>query len=433
MSAYLDSFSERMQARMASVVAVVQGNIYVQAISQGMIGAMGVLVAGSVINLLVNLPIPDWTTILTNIGLYDLLSQSVKIFQLTAAIMCFIIAHSLAKFKGVDSIQAGVLALMCFYLTIPIETTEAGVDMFALSYLNAGAIFTAMVTALLSCTIFAWTVKRGIVFRLPENIPDFVRDSLNVIPSSLLSVLPFIALRGILAATPFGSFPDFMNAIITMPLSAFGNSFVGSAVFLFFSSLLWWFGIHNAPVSTVAMATMLPALTENIMAAMSGQPAPSLLSFGTYLIPSMLLGGPGCLIGLLLSMLTCKSERYKAQARIQLIPGLFNIIEPAMFGTPIVLNLLLFIPFVFVPQVINVLMYAALQMGLIGTPVVNMNPYLPCFFNGFLIGGGIGMGIFFLFAIVVCTVLWFPFVKIMDNMELKNEQELLAAKGEQGK
>lgn len=423
-------FFERVQEKMASIVNVVQGNIYVQAISQGMIGAMGILIAGSIINLIVNLPIPQWADILAGIGIYDLLATCVKIFQLTAPIMCFNIAYALAKFKDIDRLQAGILAIMCFFLTVPVVSPEPNVDYFSLSYLNAGAIFTAMLTALISCSIFAWTVKRGIVLKLPESIPEFVRASLGIIPSSLLSVLPFIVLRGILSASPFGSFPDFLNAIIMIPLSGFGNSLAGSAVFLLFSSALWWLGIHNAPVIMMAMVTMTPAYTENITAAMSGLPAPNLLSFGTWLIPGQLLGGPGCLIGFFLAMMVCKSARYKAQARIQFIPGLFNITEPAMFGAPIVLNPVLLVPFLLVPQVINVIMYLCLQMGIIGTPVASLNGYLPCFFNGFLLGGGIGLGIFFLFAIVLSTVLWFPFVKMMDNIELKREQAALAEQAE---
>lgn len=423
-------FFERVQTRMGNIVNVVQSNVYVQAISQGMIGAMGILIAGSVINLVVNLPIPQWAEILASFGIYDLLATCVKIFQLTAPIMCFNIAYALAKFKDVDRLQAGILAIMCFFLTVPVVSPEPNVDYFSLSYLNAGAIFTAMITALLSCTIFSWTVKRGIVFKLPESIPEFVRASLGIIPSSLLSVLPFIMLRGLLSASPFGSFPDFLNTIIMIPLSGFGNSLAGSSVFLLFSSALWWLGIHNAPVIMMAMVAMQPAFVEKITAVMSGLPAPNLLSFGSWLIPGQLLGGPGCLIGFFLAMMTCKSARYKAQARIQLIPGIFNITEPAMFGAPIVLNPMLLIPFLLVPQVVNIFMYLCLQMGIIGTPVVSMNGYLPCFFNGFLLGGGIGMGVFFLFAIALSTALWFPFVKMMDNIEFKREQASIAEQAE---
>ena len=105
-------------------------------------------------------------------------------------------------------------------------------------------------------------------------------------------------------------------------------------------------------------------LIENITAIASGGVAPNLLSMMTILLIVQAVGGPGCLFGLFIDMaIFTKSERYKTQGKLQLVPGLFNVIEPAIYGLPVVLNFTLLIPFVGLPIIVYTLMYICLKVG----------------------------------------------------------------------
>ncbi len=419
------NFLDSIQDKMMGFTSKLQSNKYIMSISEGMMGSMGVLIGGSIINLIVSLPIPGFADFLTSIGVYDTLTIVVLIFQLTAPIMCFNIGYALAKSKKVNQLQAGIISFMSFLLTVPLASTTTGDQAIALNFLNAQNICTAMITALLATSIFAWITNKNIVIKMPDTVPAFVSDSLGAIPAAVITVVPFIVLRGVLAQTAFATFPGLINALIAMPLQSFGNNLGGHMVFLLASSVLWWFGIHNMPVFLVAMMVTMPAMTENIVALMSGQPAPHMLSLMSYLVPSSLIGGPGCLFGLYIcTAFFAKSERFKTQGKIQLIPGIFNIIEPAMFGMPIVLNPYFLIPFVLVPQIVMVLMYVGLNMQLFTTPIVNVSTFLPAPIIGFLIGGGIGMGIFILIAVAISTVCYYPFVMMADKKALEEEAEI---------
>ena len=415
------SFLERLQDKIMNVTAKVQSNIYIQSITHGMMGTMGVLVGGSIINLFVNLPIPGWTDILSSIGIYDVLTMVVKLFQLTAPITAFNIGYALAKFKNVHQLQAGIISFMCFMLTIPVMDG----DVISMSSLNAQNIACALITGLLATAIFSYITNKNIVIHMPESVPEFVSTSLSVIPAGLLTVLPFIILRGILATTSFGSFPGLINALVAMPLQNLGNNLSGHMAFLFLACLVWWFGIHSMPVLVVASIVMGPAATENVNAVMSGVDAPNLLSWTSFMVPYQLLGGQGCMIGLYLAtVLFAKSDRYKVQGKIQLIPGLFNITEPTMFGMPIILNTTILIPYLLVPQVVLVAMYFCLELGLFTTPIVSLSNYLPGPITGWFMGGGLGLGLFMVIAAAFSTLCYIPFVKMMDKQALKEEAEL---------
>ena len=137
-----------------------------------------------------------------------------------------------------------------------------------------------------------------------------------------------------------------------------------------------------------------------------------------------MIGGPGCLFGLYIDMaFFTKSERYKSQSKLQLIPGLFNIIEPAVYGLPVVLNFTLLVPFLVLPLVVYVLMYLGLKVGLFTSPITMASSSLPGPILGFLASGGVGFGIFIILMCLLSCVVYYPFVKYMDDQELKAEKE----------
>ncbi len=409
------------------VANVMQSNTYISSITQGMTSTLPILIGGSIINLIVNLPIPIWTDFLKNVGIYGLLSDVVKIFQLIAIYIAFGIGRALGKKKGIDGTYSGLIAIVSYMLVLPYSVNETGDFILTTTYIGSVGIITAMIVSLLAVSIFAWVIKKNWVLIMPDSVPPNVAGSFKMIPPALLTAIPFIIIRGVLAATPFGNLPDLISTCIATPLGGVGNTFAGHAILLLLNSLLWWCGIHNMALMPILMAVLYPPLVANITANVSGTAIPNMLSLGSYMIPAQLIGGPGALFGLFICMaFFTKSARYKTQGKLQLIPGMFNITEPAMFGLPVVMNPIMLVPFVLAPQIINALLYAGLNMGILSTPVVDMNYFVPGPIAGFLIGGGIAMGIFLIIACLISCVVYFPFVKILDKQVLKDEEKQAA-------
>ena len=423
---------DNIQDKLMEVTGKVQGNKYIQAISKGMMGGMGVLIAGTVLNLIVNLPIPGFTTVLENIGLLRFLQEAVLVFQLTVPMSCFLIAYYLAEENEVDPLQAGVAAFMCYLLLVPavfdLDQNGQLAGTLAFKSLTAENMLTAILVGLLASALFAWAIKKNIVIKLPDSMPAFVKVALESIPSALITVLPFVVLRYVFAKTQFGSFPDFVSMMIAAPFIKVGNSLGGHLLFLFLNNLVWFFGIHNSPIAMVAMVAMMPAMIENTTAVMSGLPAPNELSMMSWLFVMQMFGGSCSTIGLAIdTVLFAKSERYKAQGKVQLVPSLFNVMEPCAFGMPLMLNPVFFVPMTLGPIILYILFYLGLKMHLYTTPIVMLNTFLPGFIQSFFMGGGIGLGIFSIVAVVLSCAIWLPFLRAADKNELRLEKEAAEA------
>ena len=422
--------SNILQEKILPLAGKMQNNMYISSITQGMMGTLPVLMGGAILQLIYSLPITPWTNLLQSCGLYGLLSTAVNICNLMALFMVFAIGKTLGEKKGVDPFHSGLICLLCFLLITPLTVTEEGAMMINTTYFGAQGVITAMVVALVAPTIFAFIVKKHLIIKLPEAVPEFVSKSFENIPPALITIVPFIALRGIFAMTSFGNCTDFIYAIIQAPLTAVGNNLTGHLILLVVCCLMWWFGIHGSLVIyPTAMTIMVAPLMANIEAVNAGQAAPYLLSFMTYFAVLQFIGGPGCMFGLYLDMaFLSKSERYKVQGKVSLIPGMFNIIEPTVYGMPVVLNPILLIPFLITPVIVYSLMYVCLNIGLFTTPVVNFSVgVVPGPIVGFLLGGGIGFGIFMILMCALSAVIYLPFFKVLDKQALEEEKKNVAA------
>ena len=136
------------------------------------------------------------------------------------------------------------------------------------------------------------------------------------------------------------------------------------------------------------------------------------------------LGGPGCLFGLYLNLaFTTKSERYKATGKMCLVPGMFNIVEPVVYGLPIVMNRFCWCRSAACRWCCIWLIICWPIAGIIGIPCVSLQVMcIPAPIAGFLLGGGVRLGLFCLACLAISCVVYYPFVKILDTQALKEEQ-----------
>lgn len=411
----------------AKVAGKIQNNLVVSSITQGMTSTMGVLIGSAIINVIINLPITAWTNFLSSVGLLDMLNQVVQIANCVGIFMAFGIGRTISQKMGASNpVDGGIISLFCFLICTPLLITSGDYGnsyMFDLSNLGAQAVITSMIIGVCAGALFTRMSNTKLKINLPDSVPPFVSKSFENIPSFLVTILPFIALRIIFGATTFGSFTTFINTTIQMPLLAVGNSLPGHLLLLTVCCLLWWMGMHGTLIVMPAMMVLTQAsLIENITANASGFAAPNLLSFMTLMTVLQCIGGPGCLFGLCIDMaFFTKSSRYKIQGKLQLIPGIFNVIEPAVYGLPIVLNFVLLIPFVLLPLLVYLLMYVCLNIGLFTTPLFMASSFLPAPIIGFLAGGGLGFGIFIVAMCLLSCVVYYPFVKILDAQALREE------------
>jgi len=238
----------------------------------------------------------------------------------------------------------------------------------------------------------------------------------------LANAILFTALRLIVSALSGKLIPEvILNAM--SPFVASLDTVWGVMFLVFMIQLLWWFGIHgDASLSPIFLPIALQYITENAQSYEAGQPLPHVFT-ESVLGNFFLMGGSGLTLGLVIAMLLSKSKRYKSLGRIAIIPGIFGINEPVTFGTPIVYNPLMFIPYVIGPTIIAFFTYMAFDTGLVPMAFAQSPGYTPWLLQGFLINLSYKSAILQFAILFVSIIMYYPFFKIMEKKELNEELE----------
>lgn len=427
-----DSVVDRFQL----VATKIQENGYVKSISNGFMATLPVLMFGAICSLIVGFPVPGWTEAVrsTPFGAALQLGNDATI-GLLALYVVVGVSYQFARELKTDALAAVTVALTSFVIVLPFSTVYApeGGDPVTIGgvlptqWLGPQGVFTALIVSLFSTRIYALIVSAGWKIRMPGSVPPAVsRPFEAIIPAAIIGAF-FLAVHTLFALTPYEHMSNFIFTMIGQPLASLGDSYWAWLVILFVSQLCWALGIHNWAVWGVVFPIMLGPAFENQAAGTAGDPLPYLVTITFVLAITQWVGGPGNLIGLSTNMLLfAKSKRYKTLGRLAFPPSIFNIIEPLMFGFPIVFNPLMAIPFILVPLISFTGGYLLLAGGIIGNPYVALPasvftmPFIP---GGFIIGAGIAFGIFLVAVYVFSVLAYYPFFRIADRRELALEQQ----------
>uniref|UniRef100_UPI001BD640F3 PTS transporter subunit EIIC n=1 Tax=Tepidanaerobacter acetatoxydans TaxID=499229 RepID=UPI001BD640F3 len=132
-------------------------------------------------------------------------------------------------------------------------------------------------------------------------------------------------------------------------------------------------------------------------------------------------GGAGATFALALLLLNAKSSQLKAIGKVGIWPTMFNINEPITFGMPIMMNPVMFIPFILAPLAAAVTTYAAMATNLVARPYAIVPWTTPVFISGFLTTGDWKAVILQLVNIIIAAIIYYPFLKMWDKMKLEEE------------
>jgi PTS system cellobiose-specific IIC component len=164
---------------------------------------------------------------------------------------------------------------------------------------------------------------------------------------------------------------------------------------------------------------------ENYEAYSKGAELPHIITKQFVDIYTVGIGGTGMTLAVVLTILIfLKSKQLKQVSKLAIGPGLFNVNEPVIFGLPIVMNPLIFVPWVIAPMIVTLITYFAMSTGLVPPPNGIQVPWtMPLFFSGMMATGSLMGGVLQLFNMAVVFVIWFPFLKFIDRMNVRKEQE----------
>lgn len=419
--------TELLERYLMPIGAKLAANKALTAVRDGIAYAMPLIIIGSITMLIANgFSIDAFKNWLIDNGIFDwLLKITNGTFGLISFVAVFAIAYRYARSLNQDGVSVGVISLASYIISTPTIMAKAG-EGFPINFMGAAGLFAAILISLVSTRIFTWFINKDIKIKMPDGVPPAVADSFAaLIPGTVIILIWGLIYAG-LAATSMGSIHGILQLVLGGPLSAFGGSLAGAIIVAVLTSLFWFIGIHGGNVTGAIMNPIwLGLMAENakVYAQNADATMPHIVT-QPFMDLFVYLGGGGATFGLVLALvLTAKSREFKTLGKLITPPGIFNINEPTMFGMPVVLNVYLLIPFIMVPVINAVISYVTMATGMVHATVGVVIPWtMPPIISGFLATGShISGSILQIVLIILDTVLYLPFFKMIDRQRLAQE------------
>lgn len=401
-------------------------NPYLRAIRDGFIAAMPVILFSSIFLLVAFVPNIfgfTWSdeavaAIMKPYG-YTMGIVAVLVAGTTAKSLTDAFNRQLLKTNQINFIST-MIASISGFLLLASDGIEGG---FANGYMGTKGLLTAFLAAFITVNIYKVCVKNNVTIRMPDEVPPNVSQAFkDVIPYAL----SIFVLYGIDLVTRQFLGTNVAEAILKLfePLFTAADGYVGITIIFGAYALFWFVGIHGPSIVEPAIAAITYANIEtNFQLLQAGQHADKILTSGTQMF-IVTMGGTGAtLVVPFMFMWLTKSKRNKAIGRASVVPTFFGVNEPILFGAPLVLNPVFFVPFILAP-IANVWIFKFF------VDTLRMNSFsvnLPWTTPGPL---GIVMGTNFaplafalaILLVVVDVLIYYPFLKVYDEQILAEEQ-----------
>lgn len=358
--------------------------------------------------------VQDWFT--NNVYLIDLLIKFSLGFVAIYAVIA--ISYFLSERHKIYTVGAVSLSLFAFMIMTSTINPDGGLN---ITFFDAKGLFTAIFIAIVTVEIYRFFTEHKLVIKMPEGVPDFVSRSFELITPTAFIAVFFLTSRYFISEMTGGLLlPQIIMKVLAPAIGSMDNLFVVWFVIML-RLLFWFFGIHSAVLSPILSPIFVQYLAENIAAKEAGLALPHFVTGGVF-SSFVNFTGSGVTMGLILAMMFSKSKRYKKVAQVSFLPGLFGINEPILFGGPVILNPILFIPFVIGGSLIGLMPLALMKYGILAKPFFDP-PYLPLFFEGYLTGFDWKAPFVQVLQLTLSFLAYYPFFKVLEKQELAIEAQ----------
>ena len=421
--AVFDKIQNIMDKTIAPVASKVADSKMLDALMGGMMCTLPMTLGVSVIAILINFPIPGFSDWVVSSGL---MATGNSILTVTMNMMgiyiSFFIGLRWGKVCGLSGYTGGIVSGAVFLAFMPQQSFEdiPMASFINTSYMGSNGIFVAILLGLIVPKVTAILMSK-LEIKLPDMVPPMVADSLSPMFAAIVLFTAVWFAKWGLSFTPWGNLFDMINTLIGTPVTMVGASPLAYIIVCSLQSIFWFFGVHPNVMLNFYAPVIMACSAANTEAIIAGEALP----YGAWAVVALgtAIGGQANALGISISLLFTKSERFKAIRGIALVPSLFNISEPLMFGLPVVLNPTYFIPFVLNIPVCAIVVQAlyALGLGAAFNPTIQLPWVLPQPVIAFM-QGGIGCLVISVAVLAVSVLMYTPFTLMADRQALREEQ-----------
>jgi cellobiose PTS system EIIC component len=430
----MELFLKWIEEKLMPPMARLSEQRHLRAIRDGIISTLSLIIVGCFFIIIAQPPVASWAK-----AVAPYVGKIMVPYRMTMGLMSLYAAYgmgySLAKSYKLDGVSGGVLSLAAFLMaTVPINAdafiasaTKAGVKggtqmgwVLPMGNLGGAGMFAAIICMIFAVETLRLLKKYNITVKMPEQVPESVARSFEALTPAAVIITVLWVIRVLLNF----DIQAFLMKLFGPIVNVAGNSLGGVLIPVIFITLLWAAGIHGMSViGSLVRPVWLILLDQNNAALAAGNAIPNIAPepFFQWFI---WIGGAGATLSLAILMCFSKSEYLKRVGRFSIIPGIFNINEPLIFGAPLVMNPILAIPFIMSPVVIAIISYAATAVGLVAKVSVIAPWTLPAPIGAFMATrGDWRAAVLVIINIFITLAIYYPFFKVYEKKMIIEEQQ----------
>lgn len=428
-----------LEAKFVPIAAKVGNQKHLVAIRDSFAALMPLIMAGAIAVLLNNVFFVPWSLLASNFLLGPehafivwananvapffsaIESGTLSIMALALVVS---IAYNRATTENKDPLITSTIALGGFVILGALTRSNEIAASWVTNFLGAQGIFIALFTGLITAEIYFAVVNKNWVIKMPDSVPPAVSRAFSGIIPGFFTLIFFAGVSYVMTKFANQSVFAWFENNVSSALAQMSQGLPAVLIVSTLIPLLWFFGLHGANLLEAFLVPVYGALgLENVeMFKQAGGAAEGLHvwvrgSWDAYVFH----GGSGATLPLLLAFLVfSKVKDHREISRLSLGPGIFMINEPVLFGVPIVLNPIFFVPFVLNQPILAGIAYFATTAGIAG-PIVNSVPWTtPPVLNALLASNfHLGSALIAVLNFGIAFLIYLPFVFVANQSDAK--------------
>ncbi|WCG34607.1 PTS lactose transporter subunit IIBC [Companilactobacillus farciminis] len=411
----------------------IASNAYVSAIRDGFIAAMPIILFSSLFILVAYVPNAwgyHWpTNVENNIMIaynYSMGLLALFVTATTAKNLTDTKNLDLPKTNQMNSVSIIMAAEIAFIISSIVQN-KGGAD---LTYLGTQGLVASYLVGLIVPNIYYICIKNNVTIKMPPQVPQNISQTFKDVIPMFLSVTVFWAFSLLLVNLTGKNLAQLIIAMLA-PIFSASDSYLGLAIIAGAMGFFWFVGVQGPSIVAPAVSAIEVTNTAaNLNLIQAGHQATHVLAQNAqdYV---MNMGGTGStFILVFLFLFLARSKQLKALGKASFIPVSFSVNEPILFGAPIIMNPIFFIPFVVTPMV-NICMFKFFIDVLGMNGMMYTMPWVIPAPIGILVSTGFAplAFVFVLLSLVVDAFIWLPFMRSYDRDLLTAENKKAEEEG----
>jgi len=433
----MQKFIEFLEKNFVPIAAKIGAQKHLLAIRDSFASLMPLVLAGALAVLMNNVFFVPWSLLAGFIGeehpfiiwgfenvapLFSIVDAGT--LSILALGLVFAVGYNRAAYEKQDALSTGLIAVGSFILLGALSRPEPVAAGWIGNFLAAQGIFVALIVGLVTPEIYFWVVNKKWLIKMPESVPPAVSRGFSAVIPGFIAIFTWSLVAYFFNVVFSQSLFTWFEVNVATVLMNLGQNLFSILIVSTLIPLFWFFGLHGANLLEAFMGPVYGTLgqmnvqlyQQGITAVGSGANELSVWVRGSW-DAYVFAGGSGATIALIAALFfASKREDDRQIAKLGAAPGIFMINEPILFGLPVVLNPIYFIPFILVQPILTVVAYLATVAGIAG-PIVNIVPWTtPPILHAYLAtNGSIGATLVSAINLVIAFFIYLPFVYIANR------------------